>query len=246
MPRGEFDEALEAVSGAAQAAYRRLIEHPGLVPYFQASSPLEELALLNIGSRPARRTGARTLADLRAIPWVFAWSQNRHFITGWYGVGSGLEAFLNIRGDRGEKLLKRMFTDSRLFGLIVDEVEKTLCYVDLAIAKDFAGLVPEESAREAIYGTIKEEYDRTVAAVLRVSGDTRGGGTLPAIPAPAGAATAGAQPGEPAAGRAAAAVPVGAGREGEERHALRAAAVDQLHCQRVWGDGIELPGTVNG
>ena len=81
---------MEALSGAAQAAYRRLIEHPGLVAYFQAASPLEELALLNIGSRPARRTGARTLADLRAIPWVFAWSQNRHFITGWYGVGSGL------------------------------------------------------------------------------------------------------------------------------------------------------------
>jgi len=179
VPRGEFDEALEAVSGAAQAAYRRLIEHPGLVPYFQASSPLEELALLNIGSRPARRTGARTLADLRAIPWVFAWSQNRHFITGWYGVGSGLEAFLNIRGDRGEKLLKRMFTDSRLFQLIVDEVEKTLCYVDLAIAKDFAGLVPEAQAREAIYGTIKEEYDRTVAAVLRVSGDTEVAGRFP-------------------------------------------------------------------
>ena len=179
VPRGEFDEALEAVSGAAQAAYRRLIEHPGLVPYFQASSPLEELALLNIGSRPARRTGARTLADLRAIPWVFAWSQNRHFITGWYGVGSGLEAFLNIRGDRGEKLLKRMFTDSRLFGLIVDEVEKTLCYVDLAIASDFAGLVPEASAREAIYGTIEEEYHRTVAAVLRVSGDSEVAGRFP-------------------------------------------------------------------
>ena len=92
---------MEALSGAAQAAYRRLVEQPDLLTYFQAASPLEELALLNIGSRPARRSGARTLADLRAIPWVFAWSQNRHFITGWYGVGSGLLNFLQIRGERG-------------------------------------------------------------------------------------------------------------------------------------------------
>src|SRR5439155_1710991 len=87
---------------------------------------LEEIALLNIGSRPARRAEARSLADLRAIAWVFAWSENRHFIPGWYGVGSGLQTFLEVRGSRGESLLKRMFNESRLFRLIVDEVEKTL------------------------------------------------------------------------------------------------------------------------
>src|SRR5438094_2169483 len=90
VPTAEFDEAMEALSGAAHAAYRRLIEHPHLVTYFKAASPLEEIALLNIGSRPARRTGMRTLADLRAIPWVFAWTQNRHFIPGWFGVGTGV------------------------------------------------------------------------------------------------------------------------------------------------------------
>src|SRR5439155_86641 len=115
VPTAEFDEAMEALSGAAHAAYRRLIEHPDLVAYFQAASPLEEIALLNIGSRPARRAEARSLADLRAIPWVFAWSQNRHFIPGWYGVGSGLQTFLEVRGGRGEALLKRMFNESRRF-----------------------------------------------------------------------------------------------------------------------------------
>jgi phosphoenolpyruvate carboxylase len=179
VPRGEFDEALEALSGAAQAAYRRLVEHPHLVDYFQASSPLEELALLNIGSRPARRSGLRTLSDLRAIPWVFAWSQNRHFITGWYGVGSGLEAFLQIRGERGEKLLKRMFADSRLFRLIIDETEKTLTYVDLDIAREFAGLVADGSTRDEIFGLIEAEYRRTVAATLRVSGDSEPAGRFP-------------------------------------------------------------------
>ena len=73
--------------GAAQAAYRKLVDHPDLLPYYQAASPLEEISLLNLGSRPARRFGARSLSDLRAIPWVFAWSQNRHFVPGWFGVG---------------------------------------------------------------------------------------------------------------------------------------------------------------
>ena len=166
----EFDEALEALAGAAHAAYRGLAEHPDLVPYFQAASPLEEIALLNIGSRPARRFGAKTLDDLRAIPWVFAWTQNRHFVPGWYGVGSGLAAFLEVRGARGEALLKRMFNDSLLFRLIIDEVEKTLVYVDLEIAHEYAGLVPEARVREAIFPLIEQEYQRTVTSVLRVSG----------------------------------------------------------------------------
>ena len=171
VPVGEFDEAMEALSGAARAAYRTLVEHPDLVVYFQAASPLEEISLMNIGSRPARRFGARTLGDLRAIPWVFAWSQNRHFIPGWYGVGTGLQTFLQVRGARGEALLERMFKSSRLFRLIIDEVEKTLAHVDLGVARDYAMLVPEEGIRGTILGMIEEEYRLTVKMVLRISGD---------------------------------------------------------------------------
>ena len=104
VPTAEFDEAMEALSGAAQAAYRRLVDHPDLLPYYQTASPLEEISLLNLGSRPARRFGARSLGDLRAIPWVFAWSQNRHFVPGWFGVGSGVLTFLQVRGERGAAL----------------------------------------------------------------------------------------------------------------------------------------------
>jgi phosphoenolpyruvate carboxylase len=161
---------MEALSGAAMAAYRRLIDDPSLLPYYQAASPLEELTLLNMGSRPARRFGAQSLSDLRAIPWVFAWSQNRHFVPGWYGVGSGILTFLQIRGQRGSALLGRMFSDSRLFRLIVDEVEKTLSYVDLDLAREYAALVPEAAVRDAIFPMIEEEYHRTVEAVLRISG----------------------------------------------------------------------------
>ena len=170
LPTAEFDEAMEALSGAAQASYRQLVDHPNLLEYYQAASPLEEISFLNMGSRPARRFGARSLSDLRAIPWVFAWSQNRHFIPGWYGVGSGILTFLQVRGQRGSALLDRMFTESRLFRLIVDEVEKTLTYVDLDIAREFADLVPDSGVRTSILNMVEEEYQRTVEAVLRISG----------------------------------------------------------------------------
>jgi phosphoenolpyruvate carboxylase len=173
MPVGEFDEAMEAIAGASMAAYRRFIDHPLLLPYYQVASPLEEISKLNLGSRPARRFGARTIADLRAIPWVFAWIQNRHFVPGWFGVGSGLATFMEIRGARGEALLRRMFRDSRLFRLIIDEVEKTLALVDLDLAREFAGLHPEAEVRDTIFPLVLDEFDRTVAAVLQVSEGSR-------------------------------------------------------------------------
>jgi phosphoenolpyruvate carboxylase len=172
VPTTEFDEAMEALSGAAHAAYRRLVEHQHLVTYFQAASPVEEIALLNIGSRPARRTGMRTLADLRAIPWVFAWTQNRHFIPGWFGVGAGVATFLEVRGARGEALLKRMFSDFRLFRLIVDEAEKTLAYVNLDIARQYADLVADPWVRQEIFTLVTDEYHRTVDMVRRLTGCT--------------------------------------------------------------------------
>jgi phosphoenolpyruvate carboxylase len=171
-PKREFDDILEALSGASRAAYTGLVSHPGLVQYFQAASPLEEISLLNIGSRPARRFGAQSLADLRAIPWVFAWAQNRHIITGWYGVGSAIASLLQVRGQQGEALLPHLFKDSRLFRLIVDEVEKTLLLVDLDIAREYAGLVPDEGVRDMIFAMIEQELALTREMVLKVSGGT--------------------------------------------------------------------------
>jgi phosphoenolpyruvate carboxylase len=170
QPSREFDDALEALSGASRAAYTGLISNPDLVTYFQAASPLEEISMLNIGSRPARRFGANSLKDLRAIPWVFAWAQNRHLITNWYGVGSALHSFVEVRGAKGEKLLATMFEESRIFRLIIDEVEKALTVVDVEIAKDYASLVPDERVRETILGMIEKELALTAQMVLKVSG----------------------------------------------------------------------------
>jgi phosphoenolpyruvate carboxylase len=171
MPVAEFDDAMEALSETSRAAYSRLIQRPELITYLQEASPLEELALLNIGSRPARRFGARTLAELRAIPWVFAWSQNRHIMPGWYGVGSGIAAFLEVRREQGLKLLQRMFREFRLFRLIVDEVEKTLLQVDLEIARRYAGLVAERRVREEIFALLEREHRLTAQMLLGVSCD---------------------------------------------------------------------------
>jgi phosphoenolpyruvate carboxylase len=167
----EFDEAMEALAGVAYATYRQLADHPGLVVYYHAASPVAELAWLKLGSRPARRFGAKTLDDLRAIPWVFGWSQNRHLIPGWYGVGTALLRFLEIRGPSAQELLRGMFKSSPIFRLIIDEVEKTLPLVDMAVARRFAALVPDTQVREQIFAMVESEYHRTVAMVLRVTGE---------------------------------------------------------------------------
>jgi phosphoenolpyruvate carboxylase len=178
-PRAEIDDAMEALSGASRAAYTRLVGNPELVTYFQAASPLEEISLLNIGSRPARRFGGKSLSDLRAIPWVFAWAQNRHIITGWYGVGSALNSFIEVRGEAGEAMLHRMFEDSRLFRLIMDEVEKTLLLVDLDIAADYSGLVAEAQTRQTIFAMVESELKLTTQMVRKLSGGAEIGARFP-------------------------------------------------------------------
>jgi phosphoenolpyruvate carboxylase len=169
-PEPAHQAALERLSATAHTAYRRLVEHPGLVTYYQAASPVEELALLKIGSRPARRFGAAGLQDLRAIPWVFAWSQNRHLLPGWYGVGSALAA---LRAEGQGALLAELFERSRLFRLVIDEVEKTLFLVDLEIAGAYAALVDDAAVREAVFALVAEERERTEREVLLLSGAGR-------------------------------------------------------------------------
>ncbi|MFK7893908.1 MAG: phosphoenolpyruvate carboxylase [Granulosicoccus sp.] len=170
----EHEDALAALAGISQTAYSELINAPGFLDYFQQASPVEELASLKIGSRPARRFGANTLDDLRAIPWVFAWSQNRHLLTGWYGFGSAIESFTSIRGHSGEQLLRDMFRESEFFRLVVDETEKTLFQTDLKIAAQYSSLVENGEVRASIFDAICKEYEKSVEAIKMI-GD---GGSL--------------------------------------------------------------------
>ncbi|WP_264211498.1 phosphoenolpyruvate carboxylase [Leisingera thetidis] len=167
----DYDDAFEALAGMSQAAYSNLLNAPGFLDYFQQASPVEELAMLKIGSRPARRFGAGSLDDLRAIPWVFAWSQNRHMITGWYGFGSAVASFRKFRGEPGEAVLQEMFANSPLFRLVVDEVEKTLLQSDMAIAADYATLVQDPDIRDRIFGSVRREYQLACEAIQFLTGD---------------------------------------------------------------------------
>ncbi|HEY7841190.1 MAG TPA: phosphoenolpyruvate carboxylase [Gammaproteobacteria bacterium] len=171
----EFQEALEALASLAHTAYRGLVEAEGLVDYYGAASPVEELVQMNIGSRPARRFGAKTLSDLRAIPWVFAWTQNRHHVPAWYGIGSAIDKFIGVRGAAGEELLKRMFAESRLFRLVIDEAEKSLAFVDLEVARAYAQLAPDATLRDRVFGMVEREFELSRRAVMRIAGESAPG-----------------------------------------------------------------------
>ena len=175
----ESNDALEALAGLSQTAYVNLISRPGFIDYFQQASPVEELAMLKMGSRPARRFGARSLADLRAIPWVFAWSQNRHMITGWYGFGSAIAAFRQVRGAAADRLLAEMFERHKLFRLMVDEVEKSLMLTDLGIAAEYAGLVEDAALRDDIFGRITAEHAAALDALRLLTGAAQPGARFP-------------------------------------------------------------------
>lgn len=177
----EFSEALEALTGMSQASYSGLINEPGFIDYFHQASPVEELSLLKIGSRPARRFGARDISDLRAIPWVFAWSQNRHLLTNWYGIGSALNSFLNVRGNAGLELLRQMFERSRFFRLIVDEVDKGLYQTDMEIGRLYAGLVQDHEVSERIYRKIAAEYALTRKTIAEINGGLKVSQRFPAF-----------------------------------------------------------------
>ena len=166
----EHTDTIEALAGMSQTAYSVLLNSTGFLDYFQQASPVEELALLRIGSRPARRFGAQSLADLRAIPWVFAWSQNRHLITGWYGFGTAIQAFRQFRGANGDDILQGMFAKHRLFRLIVDEVEKSLFLTDIEIAAAYADLVKDPAIRASIFDKIREEHRLCLTAIAFFTG----------------------------------------------------------------------------
>ena len=169
----EFEQAIDALSSLAYTAYRQLVEEAGLVDYYHAASPVQELGRLRIGSRPSRRFGAETLDDLRAIPWVFAWTQNRHHVPAWYGLGSAVENFVRVRGQESVKLLRDMYENWRLFGLIIDEMEKSLAFVDAEVMRSYAGLFDEPETRDRFYLKVIGEYELSVEKILLITGEKK-------------------------------------------------------------------------
>jgi phosphoenolpyruvate carboxylase len=164
-----WNDTMDQVSGQGQVAYRRLVGDPGLVPFFVKATPVDELAHLNIGSRPARRPGgAGGLSDLRAIPWVFGWTQSRIILPGWFGVGSGLAA---AREDGRGETLQQMYGSWNFFRTFLSNVQMTLAKTDMSIAGRYVGTLVDP-AEAGLFELIKDEHARTVAEVLRVTGQS--------------------------------------------------------------------------
>jgi len=151
---------LDTVSQRSRQAYEALLKADGFMAYYSEATPIDALECSSIGSRPSRRTGSRTLADLRAIPWVFSWNQSRHYLPGWYGVGAGLESLQKENPAAFARLSEAVRTWPFL-RYVFTNVETNLASVDVPIMQAYAGLVRNTEVRAAFSQRIVAEYERT-------------------------------------------------------------------------------------
>jgi phosphoenolpyruvate carboxylase len=166
----QWEAALDRLSALSFGFYREhILEDPGVLAYFEQSTPVGELENAKIGSRPSRRSPRRTspsLTDLRAIPWVFGWTQSRLLVPAWFGVGFALEEYLNQPGSL--ELLQTMAREFPLFIDLLRNVEMALGKVDLATARLYSSLVEDAKLRERVYDLFEAEFHRTVRALLAI------------------------------------------------------------------------------
>jgi phosphoenolpyruvate carboxylase len=174
----EFETAMRMLSESALTAYRALVyETPGFTEYFFASTPIAEIAELNIGSRPASRSlqDPPKIEDLRAIPWGFSWGQCRVLLTGWYGFGSAVSAYLDQLGSNEERnkrvvLLRAMYETWPFFKNLLSNMDMVLAKTDLAIASRYAQLVADETLRKEVFHRLVAEHALTSAALYEITG----------------------------------------------------------------------------
>jgi len=163
----EWETALDELSAISFGYYRdHILEDPGVLTYFEQSTPMAELENAKIGSRPSRRKGSLNLSDMRAIPWVFGWTQSRLLVPAWFGVGFALEQYLAKSG--ALELLQTMAKEFPLFIDLLRNVEMALGKVDLATARLYSSLVEDSNLRERIYDQFEGEFHRSVRAVLAI------------------------------------------------------------------------------
>lgn len=156
-------EIMKAMAAQSRRAYRAFVDREGFVDYFRAATPIDVIEQMALGSRPSRRRSMRGVQDLRAIPWVFAWTQCRSIITGWYGLGAALEIAAK---EHGEEALREMARDWPFFANALDDVEMVLAKCDLDIAEAFSKLAGP--LHDPFFGMIREEFERTRRWLLKL------------------------------------------------------------------------------
>jgi phosphoenolpyruvate carboxylase len=167
-PDPHWIEVMQALSATARRTYRALVyEDEDFLDFFSEASPIEELSLLNLGSRPARRVQNTEVESLRAIPWVFAWTQNRFLLPSWYGAGSALGTYANTELN----VLREMYERWPFFRTLIDFMQMTLAKSDLRIAETYTSLVSDPETRDRLWRRISEEHASCVDALLKITGN---------------------------------------------------------------------------
>ncbi len=155
-----IEEMCEILATSSEQAYSKLIKTEGFMTFYSGATPIDALEISSIGSRPSRRTGQRTLADLRAIPWVFSWNQSRYYLPGWYGVGSALEALKAWKPTALAELRAHLKTSPLLY-YVLTNVETNIASAAKDIMEMYASLVDDKEVRDRLLGMIFEEFDKT-------------------------------------------------------------------------------------
>ena len=168
-----WERYAEELATSSRGYYRQLVqETPEFTVYFRQGTPIDLIERIRLGSRPSRRSSTHDLAGLRAIPWVFAWTQSRHFLPAWYGLGFAVHKFVEDHGAEGLDLLRQMYQHWPFFAVLIDNAEISLAKTDLYIAGQYAALVRPLSTGRAIFSHIEEEYQRSRRAVLEINQTT--------------------------------------------------------------------------
>ncbi|MEL6779670.1 MAG: phosphoenolpyruvate carboxylase, partial [Cyanobacteria bacterium J06597_16] len=168
-----WNEVMERLSVRSRQHYRALIyEQPDLVDFFHQVTPVQEISQLQISSRPARRKGKRNLDGLRAIPWVFSWTQTRFLLPSWYGVGTALKEFMEENTEEHLKMLRYFYAKWPFFKMVISKVEMTLAKVDLQIAQHYVNQLSSDEKRadfQAMFDQIAAEFYLTREVVLAIT-----------------------------------------------------------------------------
>jgi phosphoenolpyruvate carboxylase len=167
----EWEAAFAELSSMAFSFYREhILDDPEVLQYFEEATPVAELEHAKIGSRPSRRGGRRSLADLRAIPWVFGWTQSRQLVPAWFAVGHALESYGQKAG--GAAILATMAREFPLFIDLIRNVEMALAKSDFGIAQLYASLVPDKGIRDRVFSKLEAEFHRTRRSILAITGQS--------------------------------------------------------------------------